>query len=266
MSCPQCTQGYILPGEPVGSMVDGVYFSPAPEGASSTKAVFLLTDVFGLALKNNKILADELAKRVGCDVWVPDLFAGNPPVTVDELEPLLVDRPGEKMTWGSKFRFLFLLITHLHKFIGVRAGVVDPRTTEVVNKIKKDKGYQKVGAAGYCFGGSVAVRLGSTDLFDSLVVLHPGSITVDQIKAVKKPTAWVCAEDDMSFKKPLRDEAEAIFAARKDKPDFVEYEFVDYKGTCHGFAARPNLGISEIYEAHKAALEQTAAWLSKTLE
>lgn len=76
MSCPQCTQGYILPGEPVGSMVDGVYFSPAPEGASSTKAVFLLTDVFGLALKNNKILADELAKRVGCDVWVPDLFAG----------------------------------------------------------------------------------------------------------------------------------------------------------------------------------------------
>ena len=34
----------------------------------------------------------------------------------------------------------------------------------------------------------------------------------------------------MSFKKPLRDEAEAIFAARKDKPDFVEYEFKDYKG------------------------------------
>lgn len=42
--------------------------------------------------------------------------------------------------------------------------------------------------------------------------------------------------DDMSFKKPLRDEAEAAFAARKDKPDFVDYEFKDYKGTrcpCH---------------------------------
>ena len=76
MSCPQCTQGYVLPGEPAGSMVDGVYFSPAPEGVSATKAVVLLTDIFGLALKNNKILADELAKRVGCDVWVPDLFAG----------------------------------------------------------------------------------------------------------------------------------------------------------------------------------------------
>ena len=36
--------------------------------------------------------------------------------------------------------------------------------------------------------------------------------------------------DDMAFGKAMRDQAEAIFAARKDKPDFVEYEFVDYKG------------------------------------
>jgi carboxymethylenebutenolidase len=35
----------------------------------------------------------------------------------------------------------------------------------------------------------------------------------------------------MAFKKPLRDEAEAVFAARKDKPEYVEYEFKDYKGT-----------------------------------
>ena len=76
MSCPQCTQGYILPGEPKGTMIDGAYFSPAPEGAESTKAIVFLTDIFGLGLKNSKILADELAKKVGCDVWVPDLFAG----------------------------------------------------------------------------------------------------------------------------------------------------------------------------------------------
>ncbi|KIP01660.1 hypothetical protein PHLGIDRAFT_17062, partial [Phlebiopsis gigantea 11061_1 CR5-6] len=29
--------------------------------------------------------------------------------------------------------------------------------------------------------------------------------------------------------KPPRDEAEDIFAARKDKPEFVDYEFVDYE-------------------------------------
>ena len=34
----------------------------------------------------------------------------------------------------------------------------------------------------------------------------------------------------MAFNKAARDQAEAILAARKDKPDAIEYEFVDYKG------------------------------------
>jgi len=102
----------------------------------------------------------------------------------------------------------------------------------------------------YCFGGAVGVRLGSTDLFDTLVIAHPGNITLDQIKAIKVPVSWVCAEDDMSFKKLLRNEAEAAFAACKDKPEFVPYEFKDYKGTVHGFAARPNLGLPDIVEAY----------------
>lgn len=37
------------------------------------------------------------------------------------------------------------------------------------------------------------------------------------------------AEDEY-FGPKIRNEAEAIFAARKGKPDFVEYEFNDYKG------------------------------------
>ena len=57
-------------------MVGDAYFHPAPDGAPSSRAIVLLTDVFGLPLKNCKIMADEFAKRVGCDVWVPDLFAG----------------------------------------------------------------------------------------------------------------------------------------------------------------------------------------------
>lgn len=85
----------------------------------------------------------------------------------------------------------------------------------------------------------------------------------------------------MTFKPPLRNQAEAVFAARKEKEDYVDYEFKDYKGkltsgyndssahlfvgTVHGFAARPNLGIPEVYDAYKAALDQTVAWFQKTL-
>lgn len=78
-SCEQCTKGWVLPGEPKGSMVNDKYFHPAPPSETEISekcAVVLLTDIFGLSLKNSKIIADELSIRLGCDVWVPDLFQG----------------------------------------------------------------------------------------------------------------------------------------------------------------------------------------------
>ena len=79
-SCDNCAKGYFLPGETTGSIVadmDGAYFAPGPEGSTSRTVVYL-TDVFGLPLKNSKLMADELAKALACDVWVPDLFNGAP--------------------------------------------------------------------------------------------------------------------------------------------------------------------------------------------
>ena len=38
------------------------------------------------------------------------------------------------------------------------------------------------------------MRLGGTDLVNSIVICHPGAFTIDQVKAIKVPTAWVCAE------------------------------------------------------------------------
>ncbi|THG94999.1 hypothetical protein EW026_g6571 [Hermanssonia centrifuga] len=265
MSCEQCTQGYVLPGEPAGSIVDGAYFHPAPEGSPKSSAIVLLTDIFGLPLKNSKLIADELSKGVGCDVWVPDLFAGNPPFKVEELEPLMPQRPSESITFVNTLRMIVLALSRAFRLYGVRGSVVDSRINSFIQKVKEEKTYENIGAVGYCFGGSVGIRLGQTDLVNSLVICHPGGCTVAQIKAIKVPTSWVCAESDMTFKPPLRNQAEAVFAARKEKEDYVDYEFKDYRGTVHGFAARPNLGIPEVYDAYKAALDQTVAWFQKTL-
>lgn len=85
MACPNCAEGAFLPGEPTGTInsdFQGAYYAPGPlsgddgTSASSKRAVILLTDAFGLPLKNCKIMADDLAKRLGCDVWIPDYFAG----------------------------------------------------------------------------------------------------------------------------------------------------------------------------------------------
>lgn len=74
-SCDNCKKGAVLPGEPTGTMVNGAYLAAGPEGNTS-RAIILLTDIFGLPLINCKIIADNISKRLQCDVWVPDLFNG----------------------------------------------------------------------------------------------------------------------------------------------------------------------------------------------
>jgi hypothetical protein len=83
--CKNCVSGHVLPGEPKGALKDGAYiYSYGPENQShdgapdpaGKKAIILLTDIFGLDLKNSKILADSFGERLKCDVLVPDLFNG----------------------------------------------------------------------------------------------------------------------------------------------------------------------------------------------
>jgi dienelactone hydrolase len=63
-------------------MVGQDYFAAAPNDATQrTKAIVLLTDIFGLPLPNPRILADQLAEQVGVDVWVPDFFNGASHIT-----------------------------------------------------------------------------------------------------------------------------------------------------------------------------------------
>lgn len=79
MVCPDCTKGNFLPGEPTGVIsTQGAYYSTVPMPTTKC-AIILLTDAFGLPLKNCKILADRFAQRLNCDVWVPDLFDGTSP-------------------------------------------------------------------------------------------------------------------------------------------------------------------------------------------
>ncbi|KAG7443072.1 dienelactone hydrolase endo-1-3,1,4-beta-D-glucanase [Guyanagaster necrorhizus] len=262
MSCPNCFKGEILAGEPTGTIsIQGAYYAQSSE--PSTRAVLLLTDIFGLRLKNSKILADFFAEQLKCDVWVPDLFDGKPPVEVHEMK--IPERVGEKIGFFGYLTFFWIFLKRFPLVIRSRPSVVDQRVTTFINALKAEKKYEKLGAVGYCFGGAVAVRIGATNLFDTIVVCHPGGLSTEQFKALKVPSSWACAEEDMGFKPAARAAAEAELAGRKGKPNFVEYEFIDHKGTTHGFAARPNLAYPEVKAGFEAALQQTVEWFKKTL-
>jgi len=263
MSCTYCYKGFALPGEPKGTIVGQDYFTAAPNDATErTKAIILLTDIFGLPLPNPRIVADHLAEQVGVDVWVPDFFNGKPIGDANTMEPLFPDRAGAKIPW---LRLIIKLIPSIPRFIASRPSVVDARVHEFIKKIKSEKGYERIGAVGYCFGGGIAGRLGSTDFVNTIVIAHPSNLKPAQIRAIKVPSSWALAEDDHGFKDKDVKTAEGIFKEQEEKPDHVDYEFQVYKGTAHGFAVRPNMDVPEVKAGYEGALDQTIAWFKKTL-
>ncbi|KAJ7044082.1 dienelactone hydrolase [Mycena alexandri] len=264
MSCPNCFKGAVLDGQPTGIISqDGAYF--AAGNGDTTRAIVLLTDIFGLPLKNSKILADSFAQHLGCDVWVPDVFAGHPPLTVEQLQGV-PERAGVKLGFFGLLKVIWGVLPSIPGMIRNRASVVDARVISFVKKLQETKKYEKIGAIGYCFGGGIATRVGATtDLFQSIVLAHPSPPTDAQLRAIKAPTAWSAAEDDMGIKAARMDDITALYAGRKGKADFVEYEIKVYKGTAHGFAARPNLEYPEVKEGFEQAFKQAVEWFNKTL-
>ncbi|KAJ7250906.1 Alpha/Beta hydrolase protein [Mycena haematopus] len=265
MSCPDCFKGSVLEGEPTGVISDdGAYFASGgnPE---SKRAVIFLTDIFGLKLKNSKILADQFAQHLKCDVWIPDLFAGHPPVTEAQMKSL-PDRAGVKMGFFDIVKLIFVVLPSLPSLlISNRSSVVDGRTTSLVKKLKEKKHYEKIGAIGYCFGGGVATRVAATTtLFDSIVLVHPSAPTDVQLKAIKAPIGWSQPEDDMGVKPARLEEIKALLEERKKKEDF-QYEVTVYKGCAHGFGARPNLTYPDVKEGFEKAFQQAVDWFNKTI-
>lgn len=247
-------------------MIGPNYFTPARgESTQPTKAIVLLTDVFGVPMANPKIVADHLAEHVGVDVWVPDLFDGKPPFAVEDLEPHMPDRAGVKLKWTTMVSIGFKVLASVPKMYANRPSVVDPRVMEFINKVKTEKGYERIGAVGYCFGGGVAARLGSTSFVNTIVIAHPGHLKQSQIEAIKVPTSWCLAEDDMGFKDKQAKAAQSYFREQEGRPDKVEYEFKIWNGTAHGFAVRPNLDIPEVKAGYEGGLDQTVTWFKKTL-
>ncbi|KAL1700903.1 Alpha/Beta hydrolase protein [Schizophyllum commune] len=253
MSCPSCVRGVVLPGEPKGIMrsasdltVDAYLASPKPaaeQWAPSTHAIVLLTDIFGLNLVNSKIMADRFSQELGCDVWVPNLF----------------------ISWWTYLKFFWILITRLPTVLRNKPSKAAARATQFIERIRGEYKYTSVGAVGYCYGGNVLYPIAATSLIQSAVLAHPGGYKDEQLRAIRVPVSWALAEDDDNIKQKQIDHAEAIFAERKGKADYVDYEFKVYPGTAHGFAARPNLAYPEVKAGYEGAFEQAVQWFKKTL-
>lgn len=199
-----------------------------PQSASA--AVILISDVFGYKTPLLLKLADKVA-AAGYLTFVPDLLHG---------DPFMGGLPGHA-EWKAK-----------HSPTGEPVTV----TKNLVEVVKKTKGIDSVGLAGFCWGAKVAVCVGKEKTHVKAVVqLHPSAVEASDYEQVVVPIAVLAAPTDGV------EQYEALLASRTEAASFVKV----FPGVGHGWTVRyaetDESAVKKASEAHALMLDWFAKYL-----
>ncbi|GAA5870601.1 hypothetical protein JCM1840_004813 [Sporobolomyces johnsonii] len=239
-----CISGHIHTGEPTGSMqeIGGVptYVSLPSGDYDKTKALLFLTDVFGLPLPNNRLLADTFAAN-GIAVYAPELFNGE----AIDMEAM----HGGKVDIGA------WLSTH-------GADVTRPVAEKVIAALKA-QGVTRFAATGYCYGARLVADFVLNDTIQVAIVAHPSLLKVpEDLEALNKkstPMLWHNALKDYHFG------PEQQATAKKILGDNSAHVFMDWEGQEHGFAIRGDSDQPEVKAAAEGAFKASVEFIKKHL-
>jgi len=230
-------------GVPVGQLknISGIetYISRPPKSPTPAKAIIYLTDIFGVPLPQNKLLADSLAAN-NFVVVMPDLFAGDA-ISVEEQEA------GLNLTeWLT-----------LHP-----PTEIDRIIKSTIQYVKGELGFERVGGVGYCFGGKYVPRwlTGDAEGIDIGFIAHPSNLNEGEISGVKNGLSIAAGTLDRSFNSTAKAKAESILLQNN-----VTFQSNLYSGAPHGFAVRINESIPQQAYAKQASFVQAVTWLDTWL-
>ncbi|CAA0838967.1 alpha/beta-Hydrolases superfamily protein [Striga hermonthica] len=202
----------------------------------SDTAVILASDVHGYGVPHLRNIADKIS-AAGFYTLVPDFFNGDPFVSDQPNKPFqdwLKKHPAEKA------------IKDANKFV----------------KALRKKGIKKIGAAGFCWGGKVAVDLSKPPSVRAVVLLHPTYINVTDIQGVNAPIAILGGQNDTLVPPSLIKQYESALNARHKVESFVKI----FPGVKHGWTLKYNdtdkAAVKMAEEAHKDLL----SWFVKYIK
>lgn len=160
-----------ITGEISRGVTDQVTVTLYITGEKSDTAVLYLTDVFGIQLLENKLLADSFG-RAGFLTVAPDLFDGEP-------APLDLNDPN--------FDQEQFLEDH-------RPEITDPKISTAIEYLRTEAGVSKVAVTGYCFGGRYSFRfLAEGKGADVGFAAHPSLLEDEEIAAITGPASIAAA-------------------------------------------------------------------------
>ncbi|RDX83066.1 hypothetical protein CR513_36062, partial [Mucuna pruriens] len=203
-------------------------------GSSHSKlAVLLISDVFGYEAPNLRKLADKVA-AAGYYVVVPDLLDGEPLDTQNSNRPYpawIKDHSPDKGFEAAK----------------------------PIIEALKSKGVSAIASVGFCWGAKVVVELAKSKLIQTAVLIHPSSVSLDDIKGVDIPIAIIGAEIDQISPPELVKQFEQVLAARSGVASFVKI----FPKVSHGWALRYDSEDAEAVKVAEEAHRDMLDWLAK---
>ncbi|EXJ59526.1 esterase/lipase [Cladophialophora psammophila CBS 110553] len=216
-----CVTGFRWDGTPKGHETTLADKKAYVTGTNKDAAVLIVHDIFGWTLNNTRLLADHYAEEADVTVYLPDFFAGEI-VTPDHLFG-----SGDHASTGP---------LDVGAFIG-RHGkdIRQPEIFACAAALKKDLGYKKVGAIGFCYGGWAVFRLGAkgNNLVDCISTAHPSLLEKAEIDAVGCPTQLLAPEEDPTYTPELKEYSLKVLPTLN-----IDYDYQYFAGLTHGFATR----------------------------
>ncbi|QDS77215.1 hypothetical protein FKW77_002810 [Venturia effusa] len=238
-----CTIGVKHEGSASGTLKDiagtSTYVALPPSSTETpTRAILLLTDVFGHRFLNNQLITDQYAAN-GYLTLMPDLFQGDaipsdPPIDFD------------MGAWRTKHTF-----EH-----------VDPVVQAMVKELKGPFGAVNIGGVGYCFGAKYVTRfLRGDGGLDAGFVAHPSWVAAEEVRGIEGPLSIAAAETDHVFPPEKRHDTEVILQESGNP-----YQITLYSGVSHGFAVRGDLSNKQVLFAKEQAFYQAIAWFDEYIK
>ncbi|TKA65623.1 hypothetical protein B0A49_08358 [Cryomyces minteri] len=267
-----CLSGKLHEGKPAGRVetIGGLQaYVAEPENGSKEKTVVFLVDIFGWALPNVRLLADNYA-RAGFYCYIPDLHEGDS-VDVEFLQTVEPQLPvREKQSLVNKGVQTAKIGATLGPWLAKhREAVAKPLMDGFINAVRHIPGTNKVGAIGFCWGGRYAILAAQGGNYepgkgiDAAYACHPSLVAIPaDFDPVTKPLSLALGDKDSLLGEK---EVGQIQELMKHKAKEVPSEVRIYEDQVHGFALRGDWTSDKDKKAMDDAEKQGIDWFKKWL-
>ncbi|OAL54301.1 alpha/beta-hydrolase [Pyrenochaeta sp. DS3sAY3a] len=276
--CSECIKGTIHSGQPKGKeeLIHGLNTYVIGNQTNPRAIVVVYSDIFGLGLPNNKLIADAYAASGEYLVYLPDFFKGDP-VGLGIADVLLPVDANKQSTFAKYGGMLASMPTFLMWMTRHKAGPTEKICVDFLSALRRaTPASQKIGMVGMCWGGKYAARAGlqsnaieidgkKTPLVDAIVALHPSHLVVpDDVETLMVPASFGWGVEDIAVSFKQKAQIEELHA-KAEGGDVPEMEHKAYTPGRHGFSVRGNPDDPQERKCLEDSEAQVLNWFKKWL-